>query len=142
MVPIWPPRILYFSGYVNLYKMRKSWKFQVNILSGSWTIWRWQGERNLTTRVAKFQISRVNNLFSTFDRALKFSKSKKIQKMYTKYSKWVFQSFQKIHNGCLKIEKTSKIWILGHFRELIISKSHQLRYWKLKIWINLNTSKK
>ena len=27
--------------------------------------------------------------------------------MYTKYAKWVFQNFQKIHNGGLKIEKNS-----------------------------------
>ena len=105
-----PQTLVIFGYYVHLYKMRKSWKFQVNILSGlevmlfeggklrgTWL----QGLPNL-----KFpSISRVNDLFSNLDRALTFSKSKELQKMHKKYSKWVFQNFQKIHNGGLKIEK-------------------------------------
>ena len=119
------------------------WENPENFRSIFWAVWKlrlfeggkvrgiWlQGLPNF-----KFpSISRVNNIFSTIDRTLKFSKSKELQKMYTKYAKWVFQNFQKIHNGGLKIEKTPKFRIWGNFREPITSKSHQLTYWNLKIW--------
>ena len=138
--PSWPPQTLVIFGYyVHLYKMRKSWKFQVNILSGL-EVMLFEGGKLRGTWLRglpnlKFpSISRVNDLFSNLDRALTFSKSKELQKMHKKYSKWVFQNFQKIHNGGLKIEKTPKIQIWDHFREPITSKSHQLTYWNLKIW--------
>ena len=85
--------------------------FEVGKVRGIWL----QGLPNFRF----LSISRVNNFFSTLDRALEFSKSKEFQKLYTKYSKWVFQNFQKIHNGDQKIETTPKIRILGHFERFV-----------------------
>ena len=90
--------------------------FEGGKLRGNWP----QGLPNF-----KFlSISRVYNFFPTLNRALKFSKSKELQKLCTNYSK----------NGSPKIKKNPKIETLDQSREPNTLKSHQLTYINLKIW--------